>query len=376
MKITPYKVYTPDTSLDDLKFRIKNTRWPEPSPEVGWTSGTNQKYLQELTNYWLTEFSWRKVEDRINSYPNFIADIDGFSIHFIHVKNNTKNALPLIITHGWPGSFFEMLDLIPYLTEDDELGFDMVIPSIPGFGFSSHPTYPGCNSAKIASLWHQLMSGLGYSHYGVQGGDVGAGIGTCLALQYPEAVIGLHLNFIPGSYKPFLRGEDELSGEEKSFLQTLSNWMTTEGAYSHLHGTKPQTISFGLDDSPVGLCAWIVEKFYSWSGHDGSLDSTITKDELLANITLYWLTKTFSSSIRLYRENRLNPTLKFREGQYVTVPVAFARFPKELPTPPRCYVERGYNIQQWNEMLAGGHFAALEQPGLLSTDIRQFFKTV
>jgi pimeloyl-ACP methyl ester carboxylesterase len=376
MKISPFEINVSEQVLEDLKMRINHTRWPDTALEPGWESGTDQAYLRNLADYWVKDFSWRAVENRINSYPNFLAEIDGYKIHFIHIKGKGKKTLPLIITHGWPGSFLEMLDIIPYLTEHQDFAFDLVIPSIPGFGFSSHPQQTGCNSAMIAELWHMLMIGLGYTKYGVQGGDVGAGIGTCLALQHAEAVTGLHLNYIPGSYKPFLIEGDELTAEEKAFEQHLSSWITKEGAYSHLHSTKPQTLSFGLNDSPLGLCAWILEKFSSWSDNSGHLENVFTKDELLANITLYWLTETLSSSIRLYRENRLRPSLNFQKGQYVSVPVAFARFPKELPTPPRSYVEKGYNIKQWNEIAVGGHFAALEQPELLSNDIRSFFEQI
>jgi len=376
MKISPFEIKVSEQVLADLKMRINLTRWPETALEPGWESGTDQTYLRDLANYWIKDFSWREVENRINSYPNFIAEIDGYRIHFIHIKGTGKKTLPLIITHGWPGSFLEMLDIIPYLTEAPDFAFDLVIPSIPGFGFSSRPEQTGCNSAKIAELWHLLMIGLGYTKYGVQGGDVGAGIGTCLALYHSEAVIGLHLNYIPGSYKPLLPEGEELTTEEKAYERYLNNWIAKEGAYSHLHSTKPQTLSFGLNDSPVGLCAWILEKFASWSDNNGNLENIFTKDELLANITLYWLTQTLPSSIRLYQENRLNPSLDFSKGQYVSVPVAFARFPKELPTPPRSYVEKGYNIQQWNELPVGGHFAALEQPELLSNDISSFFEHI
>ncbi|EHQ24849.1 epoxide hydrolase family protein [Mucilaginibacter paludis] len=374
MKISPFKVHISDASLADLKSRIEHTRWPDSSPEDGWSSGTSLVYLQQLAAYWATTFSWRQVECHINSYPNFIAEIDGFDIHFIYIKGKSAQSLPMIITHGWPGSFLEMLTIVPYLIDGDGLTFDLVIPSIPGFGFSGNPGQKGCNSARVAELWHQLMSGLGYTRYAVQGGDVGAGIGTCLAMQHPEAVIGLHLNYIPGSYKPHLPKGDCFTSEEIAFSQTLNEWLTNEGAYSHLHGTKPQTLAYGLNDSPVGLAAWILEKNYAWSGHDGYIESVLSKDELLANITLYWFTQTLPSSIRLYRENRLQPTLIFREGQYVSTPVAFIRFPKELPTPPRSYVERGYNIRQWTQAPTGGHFAAWEQPRILSDDIRQFFK--
>lgn len=281
--------------------------------------------------------------------------------------------MPLLITHGWPGSFLEMLKLVPLLTIDPEFSFDLVIPSVIGFGFSDKPLDPGCNAGLVAELWHKLMTGLGYNRYGLQGGDIGAGVSSWLALKNPESIIGLHLNYVPGSFKPFLKLGETLDTEVIEFQKKLADWVDKEGSYSHQHATKPQTLAYGLNDSPVGLCAWILEKFYEWSDNNGDLESVFTKDELLANITLYWLTQTMPSSIRMYQENKKAP-LTFAANDFIKVPVAFAQFPKELPTPPRSYIEKGYNIQQWTVMPKGGHFAAMEQPELLSDDIKKFFK--
>lgn len=370
--IKPFSANIPQPLLDDLKLRLKTVRWPDESMDSGWNYGANLSYMKELTDYWQHTFDWRKVENEINSYPNFIADIDGHQIHFLHIKGKGQRSIPLIITHGWPGSFLEMMKLIPLLTQDPVLSFDLVIPSIPGFGFSGKVSQPGCNSDFVADLWQQLMRKLGYDRYGVQGGDIGAGIGTWLSVRHPASVIGLHLNFIPGSYKPYIKDNEKLSEEVITFQKAWALWSSKEGAYSSMHATKPLTAAYGLNDSPVGLCAWIIEKFNSWSDNNGNIENTFTKDELLANVTLYWLTQSIYSSMRIYYENSKKP-VAFNENESVKVPVGFARFPKELPTPPRSYVEKGYNIQNWTEMPAGGHFAAVEQPGLLANDLKDFF---
>ncbi|MEO6685028.1 MAG: epoxide hydrolase family protein [Dyadobacter sp.] len=370
--IKPFSSHVPLVLLDDLKFRLINTRWPDEINGSEWSYGADLSYMKELTDYWIHKFDWRKIEKEINSYPNFIADIDGQQIHFLHIKGKGKQSIPLIITHGWPGSFLEMMKLIPLLTQDPEFSFDLIIPSIPGFGFSGKITEPGCNSAYVADLWHQLMIELGHNRYGAQGGDIGSGISTWLSLRYPSNVIGLHLNYISGSYKPFLTEHEQLSDEVLAFQKTGAAWSAREGAYASMHATKPQTAAYGLNDSPVGLCAWIVEKFNGWSDNHGHIENALTKDELLANVTLYWLTQTIHSSMRIYNENSKKPMV-FGEHDYVKVPVGFAKFPKELPTPPRSYIEKGFNIQHWEQMPAGGHFAAAEQPILLAKDISKFF---
>lgn len=373
--IKSFLANAPQQILDDLKLRIKNTCWTDEITDSGWSYGTNLSYMKELADYWLNTFDWRKVEAEINSYPNFIADIDGHKIHFLHIKGMGKKSIPLIITHGWPGSFIEILKLIPLLTKDKEFSFDLVIPSVMGFGFSDKITKQGCNSAFVADLWNKLMSELGYEKYGAQGGDIGSGISTWLSLKHSENIIGLHLNYISGSYKPYLKENEQLSEEVKEFQKYASNWSAKEGAYSQQHSSKPITLAYGLNDSPVGLCAWIIEKFNSWSDNRGNIENVFTKDELLANITLYWITQTIHSSIRIYNENSNQPLI-FGENDFVKVPVGFAKFPKELPTPPRSYIEKGFNIQHWTEMPAGGHFAAMEQPSLLAKDITNFFKVL
>ena len=370
--IKPFSVDVPEQVLDDLRQRLKLTRWPFEFPGSGWNIGADLSYMKELTGYWADCFDWRKTEKQINAYPNFLADINGIQIHFLHIKGKGKKSVPLLITHGWPGSFLEMMKLIPLLTEEKELSFDLVIPSLPGFGFSGMPIGPGCNSMFVADLWHQLMSELGYDRYGVQGGDIGSGVSSWLALHYPEQVIGLHLNYISGSYKPYLAEGDKLSQEVVDFQKRGAEWSAKEGAYAYLHATKPLTAAYGLNDSPVGLCAWIVEKFNGWSDNHGDIENAFTKDELLANVTLYWVTQTIYSSMRIYNENSRRP-MTFAKGEFVKVPVGFAKFPKELPTPPRSYIEKGFNIQHWTEMPVGGHFAAEEQPVLLANDIKEFF---
>jgi pimeloyl-ACP methyl ester carboxylesterase len=370
--IQPFSVNVPQQVLNDLKVRLNLTRWPDALTGSNWNYGADLSFMKELTEYWQHKFDWKKTENEINSYPNFMADIDGHKVHFVHIKGKGKQSVPLLITHGWPGSFLEMMKLIPLLTEHPEFSFDLVIPSVPGFGFSGKVTKPGCNSSFVAELWHQLMKELGYNRYGAQGGDIGSGISTWLSLQYPESIIGLHLNYISGSYKPYLPEGEKLSEEVLAFQESGANWSAREGAYAYMHSTKPLTAAYGLNDSPVGLCAWIIEKFNGWSDNNGNIENTFTKDELLANVTLYWITQTIHSSIRIYNENSKMP-LSFNKDQFVKVPVGFAKFPKELPIPPRSYIEKGFNIQHWTVMTEGGHFAAMEQPQLLANDIRGFF---
>ncbi|MGZ3914843.1 MAG: epoxide hydrolase family protein [Flavisolibacter sp.] len=373
--IQPFEINVPQSILDDLQTRLHHTRWPEELSGAGWNEGTSLSYLKTLKEYWQQEFDWRKVEKEISAHPNFMADLGGQSIHFLHIKGKGARSIPLLLTHGWPGSFLEMMKLIPLLTEEARLSFDLVIPSIPGFGFSGKPVTTGCNSATVADRWQLLMKALGYDRYGVQGGDIGAGIGTWLALQYPSSIIGLHLNYIPGSYKPYLAKGETVSEEELAYQQFAGDWAAREGAYSHLQATKPLSLAYGLNDSPVGLAAWILEKFQAWSDHQGFMENVFTREELLANVTLYWVTETIYSSMRIYHENSQKP-LAFTKDQRVSVPTGFARFPRELPTPPRSYIERGYAVQHWTEMPAGGHFAGMEQPELLARDIRQFFARV
>jgi len=359
----------------DLRDRIRKTRWPDEQTGSAWTFGASLSYMKELADYWHEEFDWRKTERNINQYPNFVAEIEGYNIHFLHIRGKGTTSRPLLLLHGWPGSFLEMMKLIPLLSNNVDMTFDLVVPSLPGYGFSQKVTTPGCGVRRMAELFTLLMESLGYRTFGIHGGDFGSGVGTALALKYPHHVTGLHLNNIEGYYRPFLPEGESLTYEEMEFERQAELWYEKEGAYSHQQRTRPLTLSYGLNDSPVGLCAWIVEKFYAWSDCKGDIESVFTKDELLSNVTLYWVTETVHSSFRLYHETREAP-LHFDKDDFVRVPVGVVRFPVEDALPPRTYIERGYNVRHWTEMPAGGHFASMEQPGLLAKDIVEFFRNL
>ena len=373
MPVHPFQIKVPEQVLIDLRARIERTRWPDEITGSGWDFGTNLSYMKELANYWLNTFDWRRIENEINAYPNFIAEIDGYKIHFLHIKGRGRKSLPLIITHGWPGSFLEMMKLIPLLTNNPDLTFDLVVPSLMGYGFSQKITAPGCNVHFMGDLWCKLMKELNYEKFGVHGEDFGSGVGMVLALKYSQNVIGLHLNNIEGYYTPYVPEGESLTQEEIQFEKDAEDWYNREGAYSHQQRTKALTLAYGLNDSPIGLCAWIIEKFYGWADCRGNIENVFTKDELLANVTLYWVTETLHSSIRLYNETRKAP-LHFTKDDFVKVPVAIASFPLEEPFPPREYIERGFNVQRWTNMPAGGHFASMEEPELLAEDIKDFFR--
>jgi pimeloyl-ACP methyl ester carboxylesterase len=361
--------------LDDLKSKLLLTRWPDEIEGSGWNYGASLSYMKELSDYWITYFNWRKTESEINSYGNYIAIIEGYKIHYLHIKGKGEKRLPLIITHGWPYSFMEMFKLIPLLTENSDMSFDLIIPSMPGYGFSQKITQPGCNVSFIADLWHKLMLELGYEKYGVQGGDFGAGVSTALAMKYPDHVSGLHLNYIPGNYVPVLEENEEFTKEENDYLDSEEDWYSREGGYSLEQNTKPLTLAYGLNDSPIGLCAWIVEKMFGWSQNRGYIGNVFTKDELLSNVTLYWITETIHSSIRLYNENSKNPLIIGKDS-FIKTPTGIAHFQYEDPFPPRKFIERGFNIQHWSEFPEGGHFPAMEKPEVLAEDIIKFFRSL
>lgn len=380
MNIQPFIIQIPQTSLDDLRARLSRTRWPDEIADSGWEYGSDLAYMKELVAYWQDHFDWPAQEQAINSFNHYRAAIDGLNIHFIHERGKGPNPLPLIITHGWPGSFIEMRKIIPLLTDPASHGgeaadsFDVIVPSMPGYGFSDRPTQTGMNAFRIADLWLRLMNGLGYQRFGAQGGDWGASVASCLGFAYPTNVVGIHLNYIPGSFKPYLEpGADELSETERAFLTEQEHWWQSEGGYAHVQRTKPQTLAYGLNDSPVGLAAWIVEKFRAWGDCDGDVESRFTKDELLTNITIYWVTETFHSSARLYYESAKRP-LHFGKGESIKVPCGVVRFLKEAPFPPREWVERVLHVQRWTEFPRGGHFAALEEPESLVREVRAFFR--
>ena len=330
--------------------------------------------MKELARYWLYEFDWRRTERAVNALPQFIAEIDGVKIHFLHLRGKQSNSVPLILTHGWPGSFLEMMKLIPLLTENADSSFDLVIPSLPGYGFSDRPTFDGCSIQFIADLWRKLMEGLKYDRFGAHGGDFGSGVSMALAMRHPENIIGIHLNNVEGYFRPYTSDAGQLTPEEIQFERESEAWDEREGAYAHQQRTRPLTLAYGLTDSPVGLCAWIIEKFQGWADCGESPESVFTKDELLDNVTLYWVTETIHSSVRLYNESRRLP-LHFRKNEFVNVPTAVAHFPREAPFPPRKYLERAFNVLRWTEMPVGGHFPAMEQPDLLAKDIAGFFRS-
>ena len=373
MAIQSFQIHVPDSVLADLRERIKRTRWPDEVTGSEWIFGAGLSYMKELADYWAGRFDWRRTEDDVNRYPQFMAEIDGYRIHFLHIRSGGTAARPLVLLHGWPGSFLEMMELVPLLSNNADMPFDLVIPSLPGYGFSQKVTTPGCGVQPMARLVNRLMESLGYGSFGIHGGDFGSGVGTALALKYPERVIGLHLNNIEGYYRPFLPEGRSLTPEETQFERESEAWYEKEGAYSHQQRTKPLTLAYGLNDSPVGLCAWIIEKFHGWSDCRGEIESVFTKDELLSNVTLYWVTETVHSSFRLYHESREAP-LHFGIEDFVKVPVGIAHFPLEAPFPPRTYIERGYNVRHWTDMPAGGHFPSMEQPELLAGDIVRFFR--
>lgn len=377
---TPFTIATDERVLKDLKRRLEETRFLEAIPQTAWQYGADVGYMKELVDYWRAHFDWRAQEALVNEFPHYRAVVDGVGIHFVHERGSGPDPLPLVITHGWPGSFLEMLQILPLLARPDRYGgdvrdsFDVVVPSLPGYGFSDAPRQPGMDPANVAGLWVKLMRGLGYERFGAQGGDWGASVSTRIGLAFPQHLVGIHLNYIPGSYLPH-RGPETppLAAVEAEFEEARKSWYDSEGAYAHVQATRPDTLSFALNDSPVGLLAWIVEKLRDWSDCDGAIERRFTKDVILSHVTLYWTTRTVASANRLYFEARRNP-LHFKPGERVSVPCGIASFPKEMPRAPRPWVERGYNVVHWSEMPRGGHFAAMEEPGLLADDIRKFFR--
>ncbi len=383
--VEPFVARVEQAMLDDLDERLRRTRWtgPPPGPPPGTTGETEvaQGDLRDLVAYWRDGFDWRAAEERLNRFSQFRAALSGGRVHFIHQRGRGPRPLPLVITHGWPGSVFEMLELIPRLTDPERFGgrlddsFDVVAPSLPGYGFSDPPAAPGMHPGRIAEQWLELMDVLGYDRFGAQGGDWGASVATRLALQAPGRVAGIQLNYLPGSYRPPLGPEARaLSGAETDFLATCDRWEAAEGAYAHVQRTRPDTLAVGLADSPAGLAAWMAEKLWSWSDRSAEGKSTLSRDEVLANVALYWLTGTIGSSMRLYQEASRHP-LRLVTGQRIRVPTGMALFPAETPAnPPREWVERSYDVTRWTPMPRGGHFAAWEEPDLLAVEIREFFR--
>jgi len=375
--IRPFTIHVPDSVLADLRARLAKTRLPDALQGDGWTYGTDLRYLKDLVAYWRDRFDWREQERRLNRLEQFTTTIDGLNVHFIHRRGKAPNALPLVITHGWPGSFVEFTKIIGPLTDPAAHGgrpedaFDVVLPSIPGFAFSDKPREPGIDPVRIAAIEAKLMARLGYTRYGAQGGDWGAFISQQIALNDAAHVAGLHLNMCRAA-PPATDPDAGLSDAERARLKLRDVFQAEETGYQQIQGTKPQTLGVALNDSPAGLAAWIVEKFRTWCDCDGNPETVFTKDELLTNITLYWVTQTAASSARIYYESRHAPPAA--GARRVEVPTACADFPREIIWSPRRWLEPRFNITRWTVMPRGGHFAAFEQPSLLVDDIRAFFR--
>src|ERR1700761_1108768 len=356
--------------LEDLRARLRAVRWPDAPGDVGWALGADLDYLRELVAYWADGFDWAAQEAALGRLPRFRVPVGGVAIHFVHARAAQPGgrALPLVLCHGWPDSFWRYTKVIPLLTDPGAHGgdpadaFDVVVPDMPGYGYSGQPTGAPLDSIAVAGLWAELMSGLGYQRFGAAGGDIGSGVSRVLALDHPDRVVAVHRIDVgaPG----FTGDRSELAPEERAFLDRVAAWGAAEGAYSAMHRTKPQTAAFGLTDSPVGLAAWIVEKLRAWSDCGGDVERRFSKDEILTDVSLYWFGNTLEASLRLYKENRLNP-LVFGAGERVIPPVGVAHFPRELPMPPRSWFERVFDVRRFTSMPKGGHFAALEQPQLL-----------
>lgn len=376
MHIPSFTIDIPQATLDDVRERLGRTRWPNEIEGAGWDYGTNLDYLKSLVDYWQHGFDWRAQEAKLNQFAQFRAQIDGIGIHFIHERGRGPHPTPLILTHGWPDSFFRMYKILPLLTDPARYGgspsdsFDVIVPSLPGFGFSDSPRR-SVTLAQTAELWACLMRDvLGYQRYAAAGGDFGSGITQLLALAHPESVVGIHVTDL-GFYN-LQSGQPDLSEAERRYLGAQQGWFFQEGAYGIIQGSKPQSLAYGLNDSPVGLAGWVVEKFRAWSDCEGDVERRFSKDELLTNIMIYWVTQTINSSFEYYRDMN---TPKLQPGQHIEVPAGFARFPKDIPgiDPPRELAERHLRIARWTQMPRGGHFAALEEPALLAEDMRAFF---
>src|SRR5262245_51492978 len=365
--IRPFKIEVPEAVLADLRERLSKTRWPDQIPGTGWDYGTELAYLKQLCESWRTTYDWRRHEAALNRWPQFETTIDGQRLHFVHAKSKHAGAFPLLLTHGWPGSIVEFQKILPLLHDE----FHVVCPSLPGYGWSGPTHERGWDPERIAKAEIELMRRLGYARYGAQGGDWGALVTSWIGKLDPAHCAAIHLNMLiapPPS-------REELTPEEQQRLAQLASFRNEGAGYQAIQGTKPQTLAYGLTDSPAGLAGWIVEKFRAWSDCKGVVESVFTSDELITNLTVYWVTGTINSSTRLYYEMRKSGKLPISHGR-VKVPTGVAVFPKELYNAPRAWAERYYDITHWSVFPSGGHFAAMERPAELAGDLREFFRSV
>lgn len=373
--VTPFHIAVADDVLTDLKSRLRNTRWPEAELVDDWSQGAPLQWIREVCRYWADEYDWRRREAQLNRFAQFTTGIDGLDIHFIHARSPHPDAMPLIITHGWPGSVVEFHKVIEPLVDPVRHGgsaadaFHVVCPSLPGFGFSAKPTTTGWGVGRIASAWATLMERLGYGRYGAQGGDWGSAVTTALGAQDAAHCAGIHVTLSMGS-RPNVEGEP--TPEEARALAGIKYYADWDSGYSKQQSTRPQTLGYGLTDSPSGQAAWILEKFWAWTDCDGHPENVLSRDEMLDNVMLYWVTATAASSARLYWES-FSP--KRRPVVKVTVPTGVAVFPREIVTPVRKWMAPNFtDIRHWKEMPKGGHFAAFEQPDLFVAEVREYFR--
>lgn len=377
--IEGFRIHVDEPVLEDLRRRLSSTRLPDELEGGGWEYGIPLGYLRELIAYWRDRYDWRAEEARLNELPHFRTRIDGESVHFVHARSSRDDAMPLLLMHGWPGSIVEFLDVIPRLTEPEAHGgraadaFHVIAPSLPGYGLSGPTRARGWDVRRVARAFVELMHRLGYARYGAQGGDWGAQIATRIGALDPQHCVAVHLN-MPLAVRP--RDAGPLGDEDKADLAAMARFQREESGYALLQGTRPQTLGVALNDSPAGLLAWIVEKFRAWSDCDGDPENAFSRDRLLTNVTLYWVTQTIASSARLYWESRHGGVWD-EVPDFVGVPTGVARYPKEeVLRFPRAWVERQYNVTRWAVMPRGGHFAAMEQPELFVADLRAFFGTM
>jgi len=374
----PFTIRVPDETLTDLRMRLERVRWPDERPGRAWEHGTDLSYMNELVSYWRGQYDWRAHEARLNRRKQFVVGLEGIDLHFIHEPGVGPNPVPILLSHGWPGSIVEFERIIPLLTDPGRHGgdpadaFTVVAPSLPGYAFSFRPNQPRFNVAGIASLFRKLMREvLGYSRFAAHGGDWGGFISAQLGSAHAEHLLGIHVTLLSGPREAVPTPQTE---EEKAYVEQLQHWLREEQGYGLIQGTKPQTLAYGLTDSPIGLAAWIVEKFRTWSDCGGDVERRFSKDTLLTNVMLYWVTGAINSSFWPYFARRHEPW-PLSDRAPVRAPTAYASFPKEILRPPRSWVEPVYpNIRRWTMMPAGGHFAALEEPEALVADIRAFFR--
>jgi pimeloyl-ACP methyl ester carboxylesterase len=370
--IEPFRVQVADEILDDLRRRLALTRFSDQIDGAEWDYGTDAAYLRELCRYWEQDYDWRAEERALNRFSQYTTEIDGQRIHFIHQRSSDDGALPLLVTHGWPGSVAEFSKIIDPLTAPGPDAFHVVAPSLPGYAFSGPTRERGWDTRRVAEAFAVLMADLGYRLYGAQGGDWGSMVSSQVALVDPAHVVGIHLNLVIAGPP---EGEDfaTLTEAEQLGLRDVARYQEVDSGYAKIQGTKPQTLGYGLNDSPAGLLAWIVEKFRTWSDCGGDVERSFTRDELLTNVMLYWVTATAHSSARLYYETQKSGRFG-TPGERIEIPTGCAIFPREIARPPRRWAERQYNVVHWSEQPSGGHFAALEEPELLVDDVREFFR--